>query len=108
MRSHIVTLIERALAVESSLRDEPIDLSEGEATPLYGPQGRLDSLALVSVIVEVEQLLAQELDISLTLVSDKAMSARHSPFATIASFADHVVSRVAGLKGPVATEVSHA
>jgi acyl carrier protein len=92
MRSQIVDIICRAIAMENELRTVPIDLSKGEATALYGPQGHLDSLGLVSVIVEVEQLLSQQLGMSVVLVSDRAMSARNSPFATVGSFADYIVN----------------
>lgn len=92
MKSQIVDIICRAIAAENELRTSPIDVSQGEATPLYGPEGKLDSLGLVSVIVEVEQLLTQKMGMSVVLVSDRAMSARSSPFATIGSFADYVIS----------------
>ena len=53
-------------------------------TPLLGSASILDSMGLVSVIVDIETaLLDEEIDISLT--SEAAMSTRLSPFRTIKS-----------------------
>lgn len=92
MRSLILDIIRAALEHENAMRSEPIRLADGEATALYGARGQLDSMGLVSIIVDVEQGIERELGISLTLVSDAAMSARRSPFATIGSMADYVLA----------------
>lgn len=60
-----------------------IFVDKGEETTLFGLNGTLDSLGLVNFIVAVEQALEDELDISIQLVSEKAMSQKTSPFLTI-------------------------
>ncbi len=62
-----------------------------EETVIVGKDAVLDSLGVVSLIVEVEQGLEQKHDVSLTLASDKAMSAKNSPFRTVGVLADHVL-----------------
>jgi acyl carrier protein len=64
----------------------------GEETVLVGTDAVLDSLGVVQLIVEVEQRVEQEHDISVTLANDKAMSARNSPFRTVGVLADHVIA----------------
>ncbi|WP_208866263.1 hypothetical protein [Paraburkholderia lacunae] len=98
MRSQIIDIIRAALENESAMHSEPISLADGEATALYGRNGQLDSMGLVSVVVDVEQGIERELGVRITLVSDGAMSARRSPFATIGSLADYAL----GLCGEVA------
>lgn len=66
--------------------------SVGEDTVLVGADAALDSLGVVQLIVEVEQRVEQNHDISVTLANDKAMSARNSPFRTVGVLADHVVA----------------
>jgi acyl carrier protein len=61
-----------------------------EETPLLGPGSTLDSLGLVTLIVDVEQRLATDYDVSVTLASESAMSRRSSPFRTVGSFADYI------------------
>src|SRR5450432_289096 len=66
-----------------------------EETVLVGKDAVLDSLGVVSLIVEVEQRLETEHSVSVTLANDKAMSQRNSPFRTVGVLTDHVVAMVA-------------
>lgn len=56
---------------------------------LFGKEGRLDSLGLVSLIVAVEQRIEDEYGVAITLADDRAVSASSSPFGTAASLADY-------------------
>jgi hypothetical protein len=64
-------------------------------TVLVGKDAVLDSLGVVSLIVEVEQRVESGHGVSVTLANDKAMSQRNSPFRTVAVLTDHVLSMVA-------------
>jgi acyl carrier protein len=66
----------------------PADLGEG--TRLVGEHAVLTSLALVSLIVEVEQTLEDDFGATVTLADERALSQRHSPFRTIGTLADYV------------------
>ncbi|HEX4796140.1 MAG TPA: hypothetical protein VH370_20290 [Humisphaera sp.] len=61
-------------------------------TALFGSASILDSLGLVNVIVGVEQRIAEQFGIAVTLADEKAMSQRNSPFRTIDTLADYVLS----------------
>lgn len=61
-------------------------------TVLVGADPVIDSLGVVSLIVEVEQRVEQEHGISITLANDKAMSQKNSPFRTVGVLTDHVVA----------------
>jgi len=65
-------------------------------TVLVGKDAVLDSLGVVSLIVEVEQRLEGGHGISVTLANDKAMSQKNSPFRTVAVLTDHVMSMATG------------
>jgi acyl carrier protein len=65
-----------------------------ESTVLVGKDAVIDSLGMVSLIVEVEQVLETEHDVSVTLANDRAMSERNSPFRTVGVFADHVCTLI--------------
>ena len=51
-----------------------------ENSNLIGQDGLLDSLGLVNLILLVEERIADELGVSVTLADEKAMSQRSSPF----------------------------
>lgn len=63
-----------------------------DETVLVGNDAVIDSLGVVSLIVEVEQRLEGVHDISVTLANDKAMSQRNSPFRTVGVLTDHVLA----------------
>ncbi len=63
-------------------------------TPLFGRDGVLDSLALVNLIVAVEQKLQERLNVAVTLADEKAMSQKNSPFKTVASLAGYIVQLI--------------
>ena len=67
-----------------------IDLERGGDAPLFGRDGVLDSLGLVSFVVAVEQAIESELGVTLTVADEKAMSQKHSPFRTIGALANYV------------------
>jgi acyl carrier protein len=64
-------------------------------TVLVGKDAVLDSLGVVSLIVEVEQRVEGEHGVSITLANDRAMSQRNSPFRTVGVLTDHVLTMVA-------------
>ena len=57
---------------------------------LFGQDGNLDSLTLVSFLVAVEGRVEDETGRTVRLVSEKAMSRKHSPFRTLKSLAEYV------------------
>lgn len=67
----------------------------GPDTPLFGLGGALDSIGLVSVIVEVEQKLSDLEGREISLMNDRAMSQTRSPFRTIRALADYAEAQSA-------------
>ncbi len=65
-------------------------LEVNETTPLFGADSQLDSVGLVSLIVEVEQNINDRCDSAITIADERAMSQTRSPFRTIGSLADYV------------------
>jgi acyl carrier protein len=86
--------------VTAALRDLGTELNRPElAAPppdlrLFGAQSPLDSMALVSLIADVEARLATEFGRDLVLADERAMSALRSPFRTVASLVAHIEQRL--------------
>lgn len=93
-------MIDRKVALDivlSTLRDAVNqnggDASEvNEETVIVGPEAVIDSIGVVSLIVDIEQRLEMDHQVSVTLANDRAMSQRNSPFRTPAVLADHIVT----------------
>lgn len=75
--------------------EEPVDLARGEEAPLYGRDGVLDSLALVSLIVLVEEKAHDTFGKPVTLADDRAMSQFRSPFRSLGSLTEYVLALAA-------------
>lgn len=71
----------------------------GAKTPLYGHDGGLDSLGLVSFIIALEQALQDELGLSITLADEKAMSQKNSPFRTVETLTDYIARKAVPAEG---------
>jgi acyl carrier protein len=69
-----------------------------EETHLIGRNGILDSLGLVNLIVDVEEEVNARFDLAISLVDDRAMSQKHSPFATIGRLADYILTLAGNLE----------
>ena len=65
-------------------------LGQSTKTVLFGKDGKLDSLGLVTLLVIIEQNIEDELDVSITIADERAMSQKRSPFRTIDTLANYV------------------
>jgi len=90
MNQTIRQIIQTAINTQAPLLPAPIDLSQEDATPLFGEGGVLDSLALVTLILNIEEIVEMQMGVAITIVSEKAMSAHRSPFATVGSLAEFI------------------
>lgn len=61
-----------------------------EETKLFGEGGVLDSLALVSLIADIEEKIDDALNRSIVLADERAMSQRTSPFRDVKSLCHYV------------------
>jgi acyl carrier protein len=93
-RNHVVDIVIEAvrdqLDADGAEDVRPIT----EDTPLIGGSAPIDSLGLVTVIVELEQRLQSDYGVMATLVDEQAMSQRYSPFRTVGTLADYAVEVV--------------
>jgi len=63
-----------------------------EETRLFGPNGILDSLKLVNVVLDAEQQINDNYNLAISLADDRSVSQERSPFRTIASLADYILT----------------
>ena len=61
---------------------------------LFGGDGPLDSMALVNLIVDLEDFIEDEYDKSITLADEKAMSRRTSPFSRVNLLIDYIKEKI--------------
>jgi acyl carrier protein len=90
----ILSSLEDALSMVDDSRPNPTEL--GDDTRLIGRKGVLDSMGLVTLVVDVEQRLEEEHDVVVIIADERAMSQKHSPFRSVGSLADYIVRLIEG------------
>jgi acyl carrier protein len=71
-----------AMSAANLNRPDDAQMTIGPDAPIFGPGSPLDSLGLVSLLMDIEDGLAQ-LGVNLTLSDAKAMSRKRSPFRDV-------------------------
>jgi acyl carrier protein len=93
-RDKVVDVILTAVDEINPTLEEPVDLARGADAALYSDEGALDSLALVTLLSTVEQMLDVELGVLVCLTDEKALSQARSPFRTVGSLADFTTTLI--------------
>jgi len=70
--------------------NDNLKLKNSSNSILMGSKSNLDSLALVNLIVIIEQNIEDEFDVSIAIADERAMSQKHSPFRTVGTLADYI------------------
>ncbi len=60
-------------------------------TPLFGVKAEIDSLSLVSLIVDIETELNSDFNMSISLTDDRAMTRAQSPFESVETLRDYIL-----------------
>lgn len=86
------------LAALTDVNDEQDDAEKFEvstSTALFGPDAEIDSLSLVSLIVDVETALNVDFDLPVSLTDDRAMTREVSPFTDVQALKDYILELAA-------------
>lgn len=75
--------------------DQASRVTINSETKLFGADAALDSLSLVSVIVDVETNISAALGHSIALTDDRAMSQEVSPFSDVQALTKYIVQLAA-------------
>jgi D-alanine--poly(phosphoribitol) ligase subunit 2 len=95
MKEKIMALV---IAAAEQVDEDHRVSSEGELnadTRLFGAGSLLDSLGLVTLIVELEQAIQEQMNVIVSLADEKALSQERSPFRTIGTLAEYAAEQIA-------------
>lgn len=84
-----IIIIEALNEINEELENENLKNITKE-TKLYGGSGTLDSLALVSFVIDLEERISDEFQKDIVLADEKAMSQKTSPFRDIETLAKYI------------------
>lgn len=96
-RDRMISLIRAAVdEIGAELEASAAQLAEApDEVALYGSDGPLSSLELVSVLIAVEQAIEDHFGVAVNLADDQAMSETRSPFRSVGSLAELACARIA-------------
>lgn len=94
VQEDIVKIIQSAVKEVNNTLAESTPLHIEDAMVLFGEGGIFDSIALVTLIVNIEQAIQDTFNIDLLLANEKAMSQKNSPFKTIGSLSSYVMQMI--------------
>lgn len=94
-RDDVVAAIYEAIGRANELRDPDQQIGRDEDVALFGPEGALDSLGLVSLVLDVEETVNDAAGTQVVLADERAMARKRSPFRDVRSLADYIVERLA-------------
>jgi acyl carrier protein len=89
-RTKILDIILKVVQSLNEERPENEQLNLSESTLLFGEGAELDSLSLVSLIVDIETAVTDEWDECISLTDDRAMDREISPFTDVRALTDYV------------------
>jgi len=67
-----------------------INIAKELETKLFGKDGDLDSLSLVSLIVNIEDAINEKFDVAISIADEKAMSQKRSPFLSVKTLVNYI------------------
>jgi acyl carrier protein len=94
MGDQLLKIITNVIEELNETRDEKIPLQNLPALALYGDTGVFDSMHLVSFLSLVEEALEDELDVEVSLTSERAVSKRVSPFSRVSRLIDFIQEEI--------------
>lgn len=89
LENKIIKFLEEFLKEEL---EETIELNL--ESKLFGGDGPLDSMALVNLLVDLEELIEDDYEVSVTLADEKVMSRRTSPFTRVKYLIEYIEEKI--------------
>lgn len=90
-REQYVGIVSQSFVSTASEAGVELPIEVSESTALVGLHSVLDSMGLVTLVLDVEQRLEEQAGLNLSLMDEQALSRSHSPFRSIGSLVDYIV-----------------
>jgi len=88
-KADITNLVLGSIRDANQLRAPELQIEVSSQAALFGGAGVLDSLSLVALLLDVEELLLDR-DCEISLSSEDAMSQANSPYRDVQSLVDYI------------------
>lgn len=95
-RQDILDIVTTGVKNSLEVVDDPAIAPDAvdETTRLVGHAAVLDSMGLVSLLLDIEQEVNNQFDTLIIIADERAMSQKQSPFRSVGTLTDYVVQLV--------------
>lgn len=90
MMQELLSLVIESVRALGEDQGKDVLISADEETRLFGSKGNLDSVGLVALIADVEDLVFEKFGKTIVLADEKSMSETRSPFRDVRSLVGYV------------------
>ncbi|KTC37797.1 MAG: hypothetical protein ACN6QY_02560 [Pseudomonas sp.] len=97
-RADIDSIVNQCLAESIASQNNNMSAEDMKNITIYGVDGLFDSLQLVTLMMRIEELLADTFDLSVSLTSDRAISRKVSPFQSPSTLAEFIMEEIPALE----------
>ncbi len=94
MKTKIENIVKQAVEELNEQKESDSKLNYSPDTRLIGKHAEIDSMEFVTLVSIIEELVGDEFDKDIRIVSDKAFSRERSPFYSIGTLIDFVTELV--------------
>ena len=71
--------------------DNSIQINLTSDTILFGNNSEIDSMELVNILLDVEEKVSKQLNKNITLMDERAVSKKHSPFRSVETLTNYIM-----------------
>lgn len=89
-RDRVLQAVYRAVDELNKQLPKGVSVPRAPDAVLYGQTGKLESIDVVTLIMELEDQIKAEFGTAITIADDRAMSRENSPFLTVGTLTDYV------------------
>jgi acyl carrier protein len=91
-RQQIIEVIYRAIDDLNAAQPADAKIDKSPVSVLFGQGGKLDSLGLMTLILQVEQHAQESIGRSVSLTDERAMADSGAVFRTVGTLADYILA----------------
>lgn len=89
----VETLIRDAIAIMNEELPESERIDAKPSTVLFGFGAEIDSLSLVSLVVNIESMLSDQYNLDIALADEEAAARSVLPFSTVQAAQEYIIER---------------
>ena len=102
LRSSLLQCIREGVEEINITREEKIPTDELDGISFYGDSGVFDSMHLINFLMIVEEKVVEQIGVPITIVSEKAVSRKVSPFSNVSTLIAYLVEEIEEARGVAA------